>query len=138
MLPEPPELEGEEMPDIKEYLSEDQRMGTLHGREIYEETYHWLAERKCARLISPQLLEQYSMAMARYVQLEKITSEYGFVSKHPTSGGMIGSPFVSMAQGYLRQANILWQQIFRIVEENCTEPVTGNPQDDMMEKLLGL
>ena len=43
---------------------------------------------------------------------------------------------MTMAQSYLRQANLLFQQIFTIVSENSREPVTGNPQDDMMEKLL--
>lgn len=51
---------------------------------------------------------------------------------------MIGSPFVSMAQGYLKQANMLFQQIFSIVSANSTEVVTGNPQDEMMEHLLKL
>ena len=51
---------------------------------------------------------------------------------------MIGSPFVTMAQGYLKQANMLYQQIFSIVTANSMEPVTGNPQDDIMEKLLGM
>ena len=138
VLQEPPELTPADLPDVKEYLSDDQRTGTLYGKEIYLEVWEWLSERGCAQLVSPQLLEQYSMAMARYVQLEKITSEYGFISKHPTTGGMIGSPFVSMAQGYLKQANLLWQQIYGIVESNCTEPVTGNPQDAMMEQLLSL
>ena len=75
--------------------------------------------------------------MARTIQLEQITSEYGFISKHPTTGAAISSPFVSMAQNYLKQANIIWQQIFAIVQENSREPVTGNPQDDLMERLLG-
>ena len=84
------------------------------------------------------LLEQYSMAMARWIQIENVTSEYGLVSKHPTAGTMIGSPFVSMAQGYLKQANMFYQQIFSIVAANSTEPVTGNPQDDLMEQLLNM
>ena len=137
-IPEPPELEGAEMPDIKEFLSDEQRMGELHGKEIFEQMWKWLNDRHCAHLVSPHLLEQYSMAMARWIQLEKITSEYGFVSKHPTTGAAISSPFVSMAQGYLKQANLLYQQIFSIVTDNCSEPVTGNPQDDLMEKLLKL
>ena len=137
-IPEPPSLEGAEMPDIKEFLSEDQRMGELYGKEIFEQMWNWLMERGCAHLVSPHLLEQYSMAMARWIQLEKITSSYGFVSKHPTTGAAISSPFVTMAQGYLKQANLIFQQIFSIVAENCAEQITGNPQDDLMEKLLKL
>ena len=109
----------------------------LYGKEIFEQMWKWLKDRGCANLVSPHLLEQYSMAMARWIQLEKITSEYGFISKHPTTGAAISSPFVTMAQGYLKQANLLFQQIFSIVSDNCTSPVTGNPQDDIMEQLLG-
>ena len=82
------------------------------------------------------MLEQYSMAMARYIQLERLISEYGFISKHPTTGAPITSPMVAMAHAYSRQANVLWQEIYEIVKENSTQPVSGNPQSDMMEKLL--
>lgn len=137
-MPEIDVLDAPEIKDIKEFLSEDQRIGDLYGKEIFEQMVAWLQKRNCAHLVSPHLLEQYSMAMARWIQLERISNEYGFISKHPTTGAAIASPFVTMAQGYLKQANILFQQIFAIVAENCREPVTGNPQDDMMTKLLGL
>ncbi|OPZ22285.1 MAG: hypothetical protein BWZ04_00232 [Firmicutes bacterium ADurb.BinA205] len=135
-MPEKDAFDAPEIEQIKAFLSEDQRMGELYGREIFEQMVSWLRERHCAHLINPHLLEQYSMAMARWIQLENVTNEYGFISKHPTTGAMIGSPFVSMAQGYLKQANLLFQQIFSIVAANSTEVVTGNPQDDMMERLL--
>ena len=131
-------LDGADAESIKEFLSEDQRIGDLYGKEIWEQMTAWLRERNCAHLASPHLLEQYSMAMARWIQLERINNEMGFLSKHPTTGAAITSPFVTMAQAYLKQANLLFQQIFSIVSENCREPVTGNPQDDMMEHLLGL
>jgi len=137
-MPEDDGVDGEEIQDIKEFLSEDQRIGDLYGREIWDQMEAWLRKRSCAHLVSPHLLEQYSMAMARWIQLERINNEMGFLSKHPTTGAAIASPFVTMAQGYLKQANILFQQIFSIVSENCREPVTGNPQDDMMEQLLKL
>ena len=135
-IPAPPDLETTDMPDVKAYLSDDQRMGDFYAKEIYEETWRWLKDRHCDRIISPQLIEQYSVAMARYVQLERITSEYGFISKHPTTGAPIASPFVQMSVNYLRAANLLWQQIFSIVRENCAEYVDGNPLDDEMERLL--
>lgn len=136
MLPEDDPFDGPEIEDIKSFLSEDQRTGDLYGKEVWDQMADWLRKRNCAHLISPHLLEQYSMAMARWIQLEKINNEYGFISKHPTTGAAIASPFVTMAQGYLKQANLLFQQIFNIVSENSREPVTGNPQDDMMERLL--
>ena len=136
-MPEPQELVGVEMPEIRSYLSDEQRMGELKGKEIFEETYRWIARHRCEHIVGTPLIEQYAITMARAIQLEQITSEYGFISKHPTTGAAISSPFVSMAQNYLKQANIIWQQIFAIVQENSREPVTGNPQDDLMERLLG-
>lgn len=135
-IPEPAELDGPELEDIKKFLSEDQRMGDLYGDAVFEQMWDWLKERGCAHLVSPHLLEQYSMAMARWIQLENIISEYGFLAKHPTTGAAIGAPYVSQAQAYLKQANILFQQIFVIVSENCMRPVTGNPTDDILEQLL--
>ena len=135
-LPEADPFDGPEISEIKDYLSREQRQGQLYGKEIFEQMVDWLRERNCAHLISPHLLEQYSMAMARWIQIENVTSEVGLISKHPTTGAVIGSPFVTMAQGYLKQANMLFQQIFSIVAANSTELVTGNPQDDMMERLL--
>ena len=138
LMPEDDPFDGAEIEDIKKFLSEDQRTGDLYGKEIFEQMVDWLRKRGCAHLVSPHLLEQYAMAMARWIQLERVNSEFGFVSKHPTTGAPITSPIVTMAQGYLKQANVLFQQIFAIVSENCREPVTGNPQDDIMEKLLGI
>ena len=137
-LPDIPDIEGEEMPDVKEFLSSDQRQGELKGDVVYETMWKWLKRNGCAHLVSPHLVQMYSMALARWIQLENISSELGFLSKHPTTGAAITSPFISIAQGYLKEANVIYQQIFSIVAENCREPVTGNPADDLMEKLLGV
>lgn len=138
LMPEDDPFDGTEINEIKKFLSEDQRIGELYGKEIFEQMVDWLRKRGCAHLISPHLLEQYAMAMGRWIQLENINSEYGFISKHPTTGAPITSPMATMAQSYLKQANILYQQIFAVVAENCREKVTENPQDDIMEKLLGM
>ena len=46
-------------------------------------------------------------------------SEYGFLSKHPTTGQACASPFVAMAQNYQKQVNTIWYQIFQVVREIC-------------------
>ena len=135
-LPEPPEIDMTGIPAAKDYLSCDQKMGELHGKEVYDEVFKWIAERGCANVVSPQLVEQYSMAMGRYIQLENIVSQLGFLSRHPTTGSAIASMFVPMAQTYFKLANSLFQQIWRIVCENSADVVTGNPQDALMEQLL--
>ena len=71
------------------------------------------------------------------MQCESAVSRYGMLSKHPTTGKPIQSPYVSMAQSYMAQTNRLWLEIFQIVKENCTsEYKGGTPQDDIMEMLL--
>ena len=132
------ELEGQDMPKPSAFLSAKQKDGTeLQAVEIYRNTWEWLSVRGCAAIISPQLIERFAMASARWIQCEMITSQLGFLAKHPTTGAAIQSPYVAIANTYMTQANRLWSEIFQIVRENCTSEYTGaNPQDDVMERLL--
>lgn len=130
-----PEVDASEMPKIKDYFKAEQRMGELYAAEIYQETWDWLKERGCATLINPMLLEQYAMSAARWVQLEGINSQYGFISK-TAQGNATASPFVTQALAYMKQTNQLWYQIYQIVRENCSTTFEGTPQDDLMERLL--
>lgn len=131
------DLQGEEMPKPSEYLSALQRDGKpLGADEIYTEVWQWLKERGCERLVNPRLLENYAQSFARFVQCEQALSQYGLLGKHPTTGGVIVSPFVSMSQSFSKQANMFWNEIFDLVKQNCSTAFEGNPQDDMMERLL--
>ncbi len=133
----PTELEGVEMPPIRDYLTETQRDGTeLCAREIYEDTYRWLKSMQCENFVSRQLLEQYSMTMARYIHCEQTISKLGYIAKHPTTGAAISSPYVKMSLDYNRQGTILGNEIQQIVKENCPQEVVNNPNDDVMEILL--
>ena len=138
-LPEPPELEGYSMPSVREYMKARQKDGKpLCAEAVFREVYAWLEERRCEKLVSRQLLDLYAMSVARWVQCEEAISEYGFLAKHPTTGGAIASPYVSMSQQYLKQVNQVWYQIYQVVKENCSVEYGGsNPQDDLMERLLG-
>ena len=132
------DLEGQPMPKPSAMLSATQKDGkTLVAAEVYEKTWTWLAERGCAALVSPQLLERYAMSVARWIQCEEAITEYGFLAKHPTTGNAIPSHYVSMSQSCSKQANNLWFQIDQVVRENCaTEYKRATPHDDMMERLL--
>ena len=132
------DLEGVDMPPVKEYLSAVQRDGkTLCAAEIFKTTWGWLTKLGCEKMVNPQLVEQYAMSVARWVQCEEAITTYGFLGKHPTSNAPIQSPYVAMGQNYMKQTNIAWGQIFQIIRENCTMDYSGpNPQDDVMEKLL--
>lgn len=87
------DLEGQPMPKPSKMLSATQKDGkTLVAADVYQATWKWLAERKCASLVSPQLLERYSMSVARWIQCEEAITEFGFLAKHPTTGNAIQSP----------------------------------------------
>jgi len=132
------DLEGQPMPKPSAMLSATQKDGKpLIAAEIYEATWNWLAQRKCASLVSPQLLERYAMSVARWIQCEEAITEYGFLAKHPTTGNAIQSPYVAMSQNFMSQTNRLWMEIYQIVKENCAGEYGGaTPQDDVMERLL--
>ncbi|MBQ6152074.1 MAG: terminase [Mogibacterium sp.] len=130
--------EAVDMPEPSEYLSAQQRDGKpLGADETYRKTMNWLIELKCDKYVSPQLVEQYSVCVARYRQCEEAINSLGLIGKHPTSGKPIQSPFVAMSHNYMKQANIVWAEISQIVKENCSvEFSKGNPEEDMMESLL--
>lgn len=131
------ELTGADMPHPSEYLSAKQRDGQPLGADIiFTETYRWLKERGCDRLVNPRLVESYSEAFARYIQCSEAVSSYGLLGKHPTTQAPIASPFVQMMLSFQKQANLLWYEIFDIVKQNSTTAFEGSPQDDAMEKLL--
>ena len=131
------ELEGMDMPSPDDYLSALQKDGKpLGADEIYKETWLWLKERGCERLVNKRLLESYSEAFARYIQCSEAVSKYGMLGKHPTTGAAIASPFTQLLMNFQKQANLLWYEIYDIVKQNCTEPFEGSPQDSVMEQLL--
>jgi len=131
-------LQGQAMPEPSKMLDAVQKDGkTLVAREIYAQTWQWLDGRRCAAIVSPQLLERYAMSVARWIQCEEAITEYGFLAKHPTTGNAMQSPYVAMSQNYMSQTNRLWNEIFQIVKENSSGEYSGsNPQDNVMERLL--
>ena len=133
-----PEVEGVDMPKPHEFLSAEQRDGsTLQAEEIYKETWEWLVERGCEKLVNTQLIEQYAVSVSRWIQCEECISKFGFLARHPTTGNAIASPYVSMSRDYMKQSSQLWFQIFQVVKENNATTYQGStPQDDVMERLL--
>ena len=133
-----PDIEGVEMPKPNEILSAQQRDGRdFQAKDIYETTWEWLKRIGCHKAVSPQVIERYAMCAARWIQCEQMTNELGFLSKHPTTGKPIPSPFINIGINYMNQAIRLWNEIYQIVKENCTVDFSGaNPQDDLLEGLL--
>jgi len=137
-LPSPDEIEGIDVPPIKDYLKAKQKNGKdFFAEDIFKSTYLWLKKRGCEKLVGNQLIEQYAMSVSRWIQCEEAISEFGMLAKHPTTGNAIASPYVSMAQAYMKQVNQVWYQIYQIIQENGSAEIDElDPQDIMMEKLL--
>ena len=138
VMMEPAELEGVDVPPVKDFLKSPQKSGReLVAEEVYQETYVWLKARGCEKLVTVQMVEQYAMSVSRWIQCEEIVSSTGFLAKLPSTGAAIASPYVTMSQSYMKQTNYCWMQIYQIVKENCSVEFQGNtPQDDVMERLL--
>ena len=132
-------LSGEDMPPIAEYLKQVTKNSNQNlTPQIYEDTWKWLHERGCTQYVKKELIEQYALYVTRWIQCEEGINQYGLLAKHPTTQMPIASPYVSMGLNFSKQANILWLQIYQIVKDNCETPIGGsNPNDDLMEKLLG-
>ena len=139
-IPEPlgaVDLEGVDMPPVKDYMKSSQRNGEKFlAEDIYKEVWTWLKKLGCETLVSSQMIEHYAMAQARYIQCQEAISQFGFLSKHPTTGSPMQSPYVAMATTFEKQATLAWNLIFQVVKENCTKDFSGATPNDEMEMLL--
>ena len=138
ILPQPAEIEGYDIPPVKDYLKAKQKSGKdLCAEDIFVATYKWLKNCGCEKLVTVQQIEQYALSVSRWIQCEEAISEFGFLAKHPTTGNAIASPFVAMSRDYMKQVNATWFAIHQIVKENCSVDYGGStPHDDLMERLL--
>ena len=138
VLPEPVEFSGVDVPPVKDFLKAEQKSGKdLCAEGVFNDTYKWLVERGCEKLVTIPQIELYAMSVSRWIQCEQCISEYGFLAKHPTTGNAIASPYVSMSRDYMKQVNAAWYQIYQVVRDNCSVEWGGaSPQDDLMERLL--
>ena len=57
------------------------------------------------------------------------------LGKHPTTGGVIASPFIQMSSQFQKTANLIWYEIYDIVKQNFTE-IFEEESNDPMERLL--
>lgn len=110
------------MPEPHEFLSARQHDGsTLEAADIYRETWEWLDKLGVAKAVSPQLLERYAMCSARWIQCEEMTTKLGYLSKPPTTGKPIPSPFINIGINYMKSG----------------EPPVGRDLPDREGELLG-
>ena len=107
------------------------------GKEMYKFVYEWLQKIGCLKGILPCHLEEYAHCKSRWLECEEQNSRIGLIVKDQ-HGNPAPSPFVGLAHNYLKQANDAWAKIYAVVRETkLKEWDDSNPNDDVMEKLLG-
>lgn len=78
------DLEDANMPEPSSYLAAVQRDGNpLGADEIFRDTWRWLREQGCEKLVSPRLIEAYAQNFVRFIQCEEAISSFGLLGKHP-------------------------------------------------------
>ena len=106
------------------------------AKEIYRSVWTWLDKIGCLEGIMPYHLEEYAACKARWFECEAMNTKHGLIVKNP-NGTAAKSPYVTMAQEYLRQTNEVWAKIYIVVRESkLKEWDSTNPNDDVMERLL--
>lgn len=129
------DLTAKPLPKIKQYLNEKQSDGKpLGARRIYKDMLDYLQSVSCVEFVPEPLLEQYSICVARWIQAEHAVSEHGMLGRHPTTKGVIASPFIGIAHDYMKQANQALFQIVQIVQENRV--VQEEPAEESVNDLL--
>lgn len=122
--------------EIKSYLSAKQKLGVLTAADIFKDVKAWVTESKLQDAIPSAVIEQYAMCAGRWIQCEEAISQFGFLAKHPTTGAAIASPYVAMAQSYLKQATAIWELIEEIARDNADKIVKTSPEDDKLDRLV--
>ena len=111
------------------YLSEK-------AKEIYITVYKWLESIDCLKGILPYNVEEYAFVKARWMECEEKNSVHGLLLKD-NNGKLYPSPYVQMAQQYLRQTNETWGKIYQVVRESkLKEWSDTNPHSDVLASII--
>ena len=97
---------------------------TRADKEVLKDTLKWLDSRGMKNAVSMQMVEQYAFSVARWIHLERLISKYGYIAKHPTTGAPIQSPYVAMAQSYMKQVIAIRSEINLQLKESRPAPTT--------------
>lgn len=106
------------------------------AKEIYISVYKWLESIDCLKGILPYNVEEYAFVKARWYECEEKNSVHGLLLKD-NNGKLYPSPYVQMAQQYLRQTNESWEKIYQVVRESkLKEWNDTNPNNDVLASII--
>lgn len=129
---------ADKCPNPKNYLLAKQKDGIPLGADkIYKDIYKWVAKNGCENKINNDLLEQYAMDRARWIQCQNAISQYGMLAPHPTTQVATVSPFIQILEKIEKQMNAVYFLIERQVREKSgIIDVSYNPNGIDFDDLL--
>ena len=139
-----PETEEEynwDFPPRLEYYA-SRVSGLPNIRNIWEETVDFLRKTDCLHLIKPSYVEQYTIAMNRFYEMERVLTNTHPIYQPKTDSNGKGmdklelNPAVEASIKYQKQAEVLWDRIWAIVAQNCETYFGDDPNQDIMARLL--
>lgn len=122
---------------VPDWMESDQLEGNpdLLAKDVKIQLEAWLIERGVRQYVPDDLIDTYSIVFARYVQIEEKISREGFVFRHPKSGALTASPYVSISIDYNKRMTSLWSQIYQMIRDSSETPIEA-PQTNSLLELL--
>lgn len=93
---------------------------SLCGKSIYTKTVEYLRRLKCAELVNPMLVEQFALNRQRWLEVEKVMDR-----------GEFDKDLAKISSDYQNQMRRSWNEIFSVVNDNCTENVNLDRDGDL-------
>lgn len=124
------------MPAVKEYMVKQQASGNfLCSKEELEDIADWVDRNGCLKYVPHQLMEQYAMNRARWIDLQDKISQYQYMARKGNGNPMV-SPFYEMLSDEERKANSTFNIINQIVKEHSVNYQPFSPRDSKMAQIL--
>lgn len=121
------------MPEIKEWLTKQQRDGKPFGADVeLKRIYNWVVDMGCERQVPMMLLEQFAADRARWILLQDKISSFGEISKKGESNVMV-SPYYNLLLLQEKNMNNVYMLIDQIVRNNC---ISGYHQYDPNQRKM--
>ena len=130
---------GGERPKCPDYLRyKNNKSGEYpNAEDIWNQVFDWLETTGCMHLVPPDYVAEYTLLKVRWYEAEARTDVVGFVGKHPVTQKAITSPIIKTGIEYLKQADVAWQKIWKIVAQNSEKEFRlDTPNDNLMSSIL--
>ena len=118
-------------PDFLKIASKETADNYPTADQIFVQVADWLKITGCAHLVSPTLIEDFSINRRGFFECEYMNKRLGRIT-----GGK-RSPYVDMAVQYAGLMRTAWDRIWNIISQNTEKRFEGGSNaDDAMERLL--